>query len=576
MNAVSQILALMDVIRDSKLIAACNVFAMLGDSILSLPKDWIDTSGAGGLKVSQVDQLDNSLANGANKSRLKGGLKLAWASNRAPANMLLPSSIIDPSATLADLGQYDAMTGARFDALSKMSSVVSDGGTSRIDPAAAAAFEASLDAEYVPFYFHDLRTNEMVAFHAFLASMSDDYTASYERSEGFGRVEPVKSYRGTERRIGLSFYVVSTSPQDFDEMWVKINKLVTLVYPQFTKGIQLASGDGSSYRFTQPFSQLIGASPMIRLRLGDLLKSNYSRFGLARLFGLGNPDFTVNNQKAGKPKVDAGTLEKYATILRSALTAPKGETYTVSPGSYPFIDPTTGGTGPSGPPVPALGSSTGPAFAPTFAPQRGLPGMLTVQAMSVDPSSAGDTAAIASGNVRMICKVQLNDDPAYKSAFSKALSAATGEFGNGQKPLQNVIGGTYAIPVSALSPTRKTKRLAFQQAAPSQDGSAFSTEVSAFLAPGGATPNAIARSFADTGGKGLAGFIETLNFDWYDKATWETSPDRVAPQMCKVTMVFSPIHDITPGLDHLGFNRAPVYPVGLFAQGPGAITQGGG
>lgn len=27
-------------------------------------------------------------------------------------------------------------------------------------------------------------------------------------------------------------------------------------------------------------------------------------------------------------------------------------------------------------------------------------------------------------------------------------------------------------------------------------------------------------------------------------------------------MTFEPIHDIAPGLDHDGFNRAPIYPVG--------------
>jgi hypothetical protein len=27
-------------------------------------------------------------------------------------------------------------------------------------------------------------------------------------------------------------------------------------------------------------------------------------------------------------------------------------------------------------------------------------------------------------------------------------------------------------------------------------------------------------------------------------------------------MAFIPIHDIAPGLDHEGFNRAPIYPVG--------------
>ena len=82
--------------------------------------------------------------------------------------------------------------------------------------------------------------------------------------------------------------VASTSPADFDEMWLKINKLVTLVYPQYTAGKTLTTSPAGDYRFTQPFSQLVSASPIVRIRLGDLLRSNYSRFALARLFGLGS------------------------------------------------------------------------------------------------------------------------------------------------------------------------------------------------------------------------------------------------------------------------------------------------
>jgi hypothetical protein len=53
-----------------------------------------------------------------------------------------------------------------------------------------------------------------------------------------------------------------------------------------------------------------------------------------------------------------------------------------------------------------------------------------------------------------------------------------------------------------------------------------------------------------------------LAFDWYDKVTWEIDPGRTAPKMCKITISFSPVHDITPGIDHLGYNRAPIYGVG--------------
>jgi hypothetical protein len=47
--------------------------------------------------------------------------------------------------------------------------------------------------------------------------------------------------------------------------------------------------------------------------------------------------------------------------------------------------------------------------------------------------------------------------------------------------------------------------------------------------------------------------------------------------MCKVTLAFTPIHDIAPGLDHLGFNRAPVYPVGTYMKhGDDAFDGRGG
>jgi hypothetical protein len=56
-----------------------------------------------------------------------------------------------------------------------------------------------------------------------------------------------------------------------------------------------------------------------------------------------------------------------------------------------------------------------------------------------------------------------------------------------------------------------------------------------------------------------------MSFDWYDRVTWEVAGSSgKSPKMCKVTISFSPVHDISPGLDHEGGNRAPVYPVGGF------------
>ena len=248
----------------------------------------------------------------------------------------------------------------------------------RIKTEIREGLEAALEAEYMPFYFHDLRTNEIISFHAFLQSLSDAYTAKHASTEAYGRMDPVLVYERTTRNISLSFTVASTNPTDFDAMYLKINKLLTMIYPQWSKGTLLESDNAT---FVQPFSQIPTASPLIRLRLGDIFKSNYTNPNVARLFGAADEDFDIGSEELGK-----------------------------------FMDPDN---------------------------------------------------------------------------------------------------------------------------------------------------NAITRSFKAAGGKGLAGMIKSLSFDWFSQTVWET--DRFgarAPKFCKINLTFAPIHDIAPGIDHMGRNRAPVYPVG--------------
>ena len=75
-------------------------------------------------------------------------------------------------------------------------------------------------------------------------------------------------------------------------------------------------------------------------------------------------------------------------------------------------------------------------------------------------------------------------------------------------------------------------------------------------------------------GQGLAAVVTSLNFSWMD-GLWgagDDGPGNRAPRSCKVQMNFEPIHDIAPGLDHEGFNRAPIYPVGNLIN---EIIEGG-
>ena len=583
MSTITQLLALIDVISSSKLIAACNIFAALGDATLGQPVSWADPD-AGGKKLSAMDYDSDNLPNAVmNKNRLQGQLKLAWASNRAPANLILPSAILALNAAFngQTVGGFSPFLGARSDQSSLMQSTVTSQATSngRIDPTTAALYEQKLDAAYVPFYFHDLRTNEMVSFHAFLASITDDYTASYEKSEGFGRVEPVRIYKGTERKISLSFYVAATSVSDFDDMWVKINKLVTMVYPQYTRGVQLSNNNGSVV-FTQPFSQLIGASPLIRIRLGDLIRSNYSPFALARLFGLGNPEFKTGagGQFQKGDTLTQANVDAMNSALYNALANPNSETYVPSPGIYPaFPGPSSAGGALAGV-ASAVGALAGTVSAPP---------VNATEFKSIDDDCfeivakqvyAGASTLSGQSQKLIVGTVQFRTDAAFVNAYSAALPALTNKYQKTNDLSKCYIGGQYLFPASSLRITDSSMKTLLGKLSSIYGGddvgsvismnSSFVSDTVAFLDP---KNNSVAQSFSDTGGKGLAGFIETMNFDWHDKVTWETQDGRAAPKICKVTIHFAPCHDISPGLDHMGFNRAPLYPVGIMGTSNAAV-----
>jgi hypothetical protein len=177
--------------------------------------------------------------------------------------------------------------------------------------------EHALESEYMPFYFHDLRTHEIISMPAFVTSFDESYAVNYTSTPSYGRQDPVRIYNATERTINLSFKLVAFSEEDFTSMWYTINKFVSMLYPQYSKGLQRTlkgTGEGKDVSFIQPFSQAPAASPLIRIRLGDLYKSNYSSTALRNLFGYnsdeGNTDFKIGEDSAAKALKGSRQREK--------------------------------------------------------------------------------------------------------------------------------------------------------------------------------------------------------------------------------------------------------------------------
>jgi hypothetical protein len=376
--------------------------------------------------------------------------------------------------------------------------------------------EKSLDSEYVPFYFQDLRTNEFIGLHAFIASVNESFSPTYGESTPYGRIDPVMTYGSTRREFSLSFHVVSTSPDDFDLMYVKLNKLSTLLYPQFTRGRSVV--DSAGKQFIQPFSQIPGASPLCRIRLGNLMKTNFTNLSMARLFGLGSQEFIDGNPT---PAPAATDFDKIVNLLRQQIEATgfaPGQEAVLSPYGFKQLNDRA-----SILPA-ALSGVQNEEIVRNFGRIATRPSLVTIK-------TRGQTRS--RGELVGLYTVEFNEP--------------------------GLTGVTLTVPETALgiSMTEVQKQLSLiNPTIPGADD-----EKLAFFEP---SNNSIVRSFRNTRGKGLAGFITSLTMDWNEaNGNWDT--DRFfarAPQLCKIDLSFTVIHDIPPGLDADGFNRAPIWPTG--------------
>jgi hypothetical protein len=476
----------------------------------------------------------------------------------------------------------------------------------RIPASEADKVEALLEADYMPFYIKDMRTNEIIGFHAFLQSLSDGFSATYGETRGLGRIEPAYSYESTTRSIGVTFTMMAFSPKDMDMLYWKLNKLVTLVYPQFSKGTQLETlnADQQKTNFYMPFSQIPTASPMVRLRIGDVLTSNHTDSAAARMLGVGQFDADGPDQKAPPEKpgfalaLPGGSGDSKATKLPGGLSkiwansmVPKesikkmlgplilcnameskglvvGDIVKIGFAQTGAVSIASVGPGHSGrikiPATPftaaVVKKNGGPNVPKTlFFPQSNTWKIIGFETGDVYPKDTME-AGVAPGDVIA------SDIKVWVTAEVHDLTPTGFEAWSNCKK-------SYAYITEMIS-----EKLCF-----SIETSQISEVVStvAVLSPASEkfiTNNTIAKAFSYNRGSGIAGFIDNLQIDWQlNNIQWGTEPGRRAPQGCIITLGFKPIHDITPGIDADGLNRAPVYKVGspaMHLNEPDAVSAG--
>lgn len=545
-----------DVLSGSHTIRFVFTMAKLGDATLSIEDGMVRNSAKGfaaGLPISNSRFLGAGAAGGL----MLGSLKLAGMSNTYGDASL--DGYLRPSGDAETLAAHLENVIVGDSEIFRLDTK----GTPFIGRDERIAYEKALDATYCPFYFHDLRTGEIISFHAFLTNLTDSYAANYTDVTGIGRIEPAKIYASTVRNVSVTFKVFAVTVDDMDAMWIKINRLVAMVYPQYSAGRGVKVG-GKVLR--APFSQHPVATPMIRLRIGDVIGTNASEMGLSRLYGMANESADADEQMEltySASDFASGKTGNQATVPENLILRGPERLYYCNDMAYPTgmtvsevinLINTQSGKAPLTLPLVVKGSS-----------EHKTDGGLSVALIDFDAATS------------TVENLTVGKESALKAMDAGSLNIDT----NFKKRGTHVHGKS--VSDLATKPRETDSLLPFPPldvkiGVPMNDISPGPGEFSSVMMPGKKKEHPVTdldfndpdkapsllKSFRERGGKGLPGVITAIDLGNFvsDDTTWGSDQGYRAPKFLEVTISFSPVHDLPPGIDSSGHMTSAIYGVG--------------
>jgi hypothetical protein len=662
--------------RRNSVISFMNTLAIMGDAHLRSQDGKISSDNARNIRDTEEMPYIPSTRVMKTRSGKRTHLNTSWSDSNVPSAYILPLNVIGAAIDMDTLNKGTnparGMLGSSL-ADKTYTATMLHGSYNRIPSAVVRELEDRLEAEYVPFYITDIRTNEVLAFNAFLTQLNDQISTSYNDASGYGRLDPVRTYGKTTRTVSFAFKLIATNDQDFDQMWYKINKLVTLFYPQYTDGDKVEKGQIGNVPFLstvgnavfkQPFSQVLGATPVVRVRIGDVIKSNYSRFNLSRVFGAG--DVGTNLRPSSELGGVAGGILNGAAALTNlggaGINIPGLGRFSIrdvllNVYALQFGSP-VGKIAAASKAAKALNNitfkenivNTGIDLLGNELMEKTAAGLVngfvntkvlnqTINKL-VDPSLAsinqqdkygyqiGSQVFLRIRPEKYYVDVEGKQHQFYRTILGRVKSKKIVNFLESKNTanlkndstaksytryrieiidgnLGSIIGSEFDVthsdllpdysdiflkgvgaPENTTPPSGKKGRMSFgansinnmtnrivdkvksspmlnKSALGKMTGDAVGTMLhgpQAFMSP---ALNPVTRAFETNMGRGLAGTLGGVTFNWLsDDYAWETKFNSRAPIGVDISLTLTVIHDISPGIDHSGYNRAPLYNVG--------------
>tara|TARA_Y100000310_G_scaffold342387_1_gene445453 strand:- start:791 stop:3445 length:2655 start_codon:yes stop_codon:yes gene_type:complete len=193
------------------------------------------------------------------------------------------------------------------------------GPLSEAHPSDSTKVESSQNG--MPFYFQDLRDNAYVFFRAYIGGLSDTVSPSWSSTNYIGRSEPVYTYTNSEREVAFNLQLFANTKDELNMIYVKINKLTSMVYPEYKKAESVQfEGIDSPIEVGSIGGKLRMKPPLTKFRLGELFgSSNNEMTGFIKSLSYTFPDESPWEIKSGHRVPKHVTVDITYQVIHSSV-----------------------------------------------------------------------------------------------------------------------------------------------------------------------------------------------------------------------------------------------------------------
>lgn len=171
--------------------------------------------------------------------------------------------------------------------------------------------EAGTKIEFIPIHYNN---SPVISFIAFMPSIKDDFKQGFQSTQPFGRLDPIRMWRSSERTISVNFKIASSSKEMALRNLNNLSWLLASTYPTYDSS---QCGCATS----------VAASPMFRVKYANLITSTTDYDGLLSI--IQNVSVEHNFEK-GVIHVSPGTNGADKSLLKNAGFPTQADNYVIA------------------------------------------------------------------------------------------------------------------------------------------------------------------------------------------------------------------------------------------------------